>query len=116
MRKSVNNAVLSTPMVRSSVQHSGPIVDGSVLTQLLSVPTDHARELTVGLTSNQPVTVFIRRWFASRTIVVDSAGTAIAASTPIVITAANLGDEAALLITNASGFVATITAQMLARS
>ena len=116
MRKSVNNAVLSTPMVRSSVQHSGPIVDGSVLTQLLSVPTDHARELTVGITSDQVVSVFIRRWFASRTVVVDSAATVLVANVPVVLTAANLGDEAALLITNASGFVATITAQMLARS
>lgn len=116
MRKSVNNAVLSTPMVRSSVAHAGTIVDGSVLSQFLSVPTDHARELTVGITSNQIVTAFIRRWFASRTVVVDSAGTALAVNTPIVMTAANLGDEAAIVITNASGAPAIITAQMLARS
>lgn len=115
MRKSVNNAVLSTPMVRSSVLR-GPVVDGATQAVALAVPTGHARELTIGITSTRALTVFVRRWFASRTIAVDSAGTAIAANTPAVVTATNLGDEAALLITNASGVDATVIAQMIARS
>jgi chemotaxis protein histidine kinase CheA len=72
--------------------------------------------LTIGITSTRALAVFVRRWFASRTIVVDSVGTAIAANTPAVVTATNLGDEAALLITNASGADATVIAQMIARS
>lgn len=116
------------PFVASAVIHGGTIADASTKVSFsapLRVATKHAGTLTCLLVSDQIVTVYLRRYGASRIVTLDDTGTVLAANTPIAIvlagtTAGNgagvgLGDEAELIVSNASGALATITAQLLAR-
>lgn len=115
---------------RSAVIHGLTIVTGTTkgsFSTPLRVSTKGARTLTllIEATGAAATTAFLRRFGASRKIIIDDAGTVLTAGTPIAIVlngdtaggSANvgLGDEAEVVITNVSGGTLTYTAELIAR-
>lgn len=127
-----NVQTLCAPVVRTRQINSNTVATGTTkgqvligLGQPLMVPTAFARTLTCLVTSDQIITVFLRRYGASRAVVIDDAGTVLAANTPIAIVlngetsgsgaGIGLGQEAEVRITNASGATATFSCELIAR-
>ena len=99
------------------------VLTGSTLASFstpLRIACGHAKEIHFGVASNAAVTVTLRHFGAGRRVVVDNTATAVAAGTPLAIryyaSAAGTGvlDEVELVVTNASGGTATISATLKA--
>ena len=85
----------------------------------LRIPTAHARRINVLLSSTAAVTAYLRIGAAQQRLLLDSAGTACGAGSTVGLhwgAAAGepIGDTAELVISNASGSIATVVAAISA--
>lgn len=122
MELQAGQAIIATPLATSQLGNNITALDGLGATVYGSpLPTHHARAIHLIATTDQQITVQIRRYSAGGVMLQDSTGVVIAAgATGVQVlrdTAGDwIGDTAALVITNASGFDATVSYQLLARS
>ena len=122
MELQAGQTIVSTPLATSVLLSGQLILDGGGATVYgARLPTHHANVLSLILTTTQDVTAQIRRYSAGDSMAQDSTGVAIlAGATGVqVLRASNgdwIGDSAAVLITNGSGFDATVSFQLIARS
>lgn len=116
----IGNSPTVYPWTAEASVSAGTVADGSTKAAFstpLRVPTGHAREVVAYVESDVAVTAFLRFHAAEGQVQVDTAGTAVAGgASGRVQDTAGLGDEAELLISNASGETATLTAKLYARS
>lgn len=112
-----NTPVATTMNLSTNIEVvAGTIVTASTLASFtipLRIATGHARAIYFGVASDQAITVTLRHTGAGRRIVVDNTATAIVAGThqAIAYTGAIL-TECELVVTNASGSTATISASI----
>lgn len=85
----------------------------------LRIPTSHARRVNVIVTSTAAITAYLRVGMAQQRLLLDSSGTACGAGATVgwhwgSSSGEPIGDTAEIIISNASGASATVTAAISA--
>ena len=111
----LNKLVRILPMVAEAEARDQTALTGATTSIIASLPTIHARELVVMVSSDQDVTLVKRIKGLARGITVDRTQAVVGGTDLLNQDAAGLGQEVELLVTNASGATATVSIWAAAR-
>lgn len=120
----VSQRYTAAPYVQEKTVIAATIVTGTTKGQFgdrLIIPTHYSRVVGFHISSDQNITAVLRTYSAGRTVFTDPVSQAVTGGTPLgyqvnQIGTIFIGAETELLITNASGSTATISATIVSRS